>query len=298
MNPCKGEPAEKYALAYVEGSLDEEQAARFEEHFIACRICQTSVIELQDLAEEFYKHPVSEESTQAIHTARNGSRLISFLRPNPAWGLLAFASLLLIGVLLVRSYWHGTTGTDQAKTTVTKSQAEQAENTTTHSASPAAAPSSDSESKISATQLADLTLPAFNLRNLRTANTDARYLAGMQAYNAGNCSSAIGSLSQLPAAADDPHATQFFIGICQLHLGNLQAARKALKAFAASGDSPQFEWTLYELAQVALASNDPSTAHSYLAKTIALHGDLEAKARAEDGKVAALLSHTQQSQKP
>jgi tetratricopeptide (TPR) repeat protein len=149
-------------------------------------------------------------------------------------------------------------------------------------------------------QLADLTLPAYLAPQLRGESLDTRFEAGMTAYAAGNCENAIATLRQVAEQSAEARAAAFYSGACQMRLGNFGQAAKLLRKVADGGDSPQRETALYELAQIALAHNDPVAAHLYLQRIIALRGDLERRAREQQRQVAKLiaLSHTAQGENP
>jgi predicted Zn-dependent protease len=143
--------------------------------------------------------------------------------------------------------------------------------------------------------LADLTLPAFLAPNLRGESLDARFEAGMKEYANGNCRSAITALAQFPAESVEARAAQFYSGACQMRLGDFASASGLLRKVADGGDSPQQEAALYYLAQIALAGNDPATAHAYLLRTISLRGDLEGRAREQDRQIAKLIGQERQT---
>jgi hypothetical protein len=130
-------------------------------------------------------------------------------------------------------------------------------------------------------RLADITLPAFQAPNLRGQNGDPHFDEGMKAYNRQDCPSAVRALSQVPVHDEDSLAAQFFMGVCQMHTGNLVTAAKTLESVANAGDSPQQEAALYYLAQGALERNDADAARRYLIRTVSLHGDFESRARSE-----------------
>ena len=152
--------------------------------------------------------------------------------------------------------------------------------------SPMAGPASDS---LQVTNLADLSLPAYRTEILRGGGVEGLFAAGMQAYSDGNCTAAVNRLAQVPDTSDKADISRFYLGACQLQLGELAGARKSLEKVAANRESPRLEGALYLLAQISLKSDDPAGAHRYLLQTIALKGDFEARARAEDAKVSKLL---------
>jgi thioredoxin-like negative regulator of GroEL len=117
--------------------------------------------------------------------------------------------------------------------------------------------------------------------HLRGQSGDPHFVAGMKAYTAQECANAVRTLSQVPAQDEDSLAAQFYMGACQMHLGDQGAASRTWEHVAAAGDSPQQEAALYYLAQVSLQRNDATKARHYLSRTISLHGDFERRARSE-----------------
>lgn len=293
MTLCKGAPAEEFGLAYVEGSLDASQIASFEEHFFECSTCESYVIDLQRVAKQMSLHPID---AAVVSRSNRGSVALwpGLLKPTLAWGL-PIAALVMIGVFVVRGNMHRTGSTDEAKNSrgqvpAVKTTGADASTTSAKPTTTSSTASSSNHKLFNTAQLADLKLPVFVLPGLRDDSGDSQFVAGMKAYNAGDCRSAVESLARVAVNSNDARAARLFTGACQLKLGNVQNAENNLHIVVAAGDTPQLEWALYELAQAALATNNPTTAHEYLQKVIALRGDLEAKARAEDGKVAVLLS--------
>ena len=272
MNTCKASPAEQYALAYVEGTLSQAEAEQFEEHFFECPVCLEYLQTLQAAGAALAKQPVAE-----VATPQRG-KLLAF--PGRAWALGAIAAaLLLVGIFV----WRGTTpGAKQEPELSQSTPAPTAQPTT-----PAPAPKT---ATVKPSQLANLTLPAFVAPNLRGASEETHFEAGMKAYSSGNCRVASATLSNVPAAASEARAAEFYRAACQMHLGNYAAAAKGMRAVAAAGDSPQQESALYYEAQLALQAGDAAAAHRYLRQTIALQGDLEKQAKAQDQKVQDLIT--------
>jgi len=262
MTDCTGTPAELCALPYIEGSLPENETERFEEHFFDCPVCLGHLQAVQAAGQALARQPI------AVETAR--PRLLSW----PVWAMAAAAAVLLtVGAVTYREVFS-----HPAQPSVAQKQPDP----------PAPAPQPANSVRAKASQLADLALPAFIAPNLRGASEDAHYQAGMKAYAQGRCPAAVAELAKVPAQDANARTAAFYVGACQMHMGNLAAAAVTLHSVAAQGDSPQQESALYYLAQVALARNDAGTAHRLLQHTIALQGDLEARARAEDRKIMTL----------
>jgi hypothetical protein len=139
-------------------------------------------------------------------------------------------------------------------------------------------------------QLADLTLPAYLAPNLRGDGLDTNFEAGMKEYTEGNCRGAIAALALVAHESSEARAAGFYSGACEMRLGNFAQASRLLRKVADAGDSPQQETALYELAQTALAGNDPVTAHAYLVRVIFLRGDWEGRAREQDRRIAELIT--------
>jgi protein-disulfide isomerase len=141
------------------------------------------------------------------------------------------------------------------------------------------APSSPAKAAVS--QLADLTLPAFRVPNLRGQSGNPLFDSGMKAYASQDCPRAIKALAQVPAEDEASIAARFYSGVCLMHEGDLPAASRTLRSVANAGDSPQQEAAFYYLAQTALAGNDVVAARHYLSRTASLHGDFEHRAHAQ-----------------
>ena len=272
MTICTGTLAEQCALPYVEGTLPEFEAERFEEHYFNCPACLAHLEALQAVARELGRHPIEVPAGAAARTP--------FGWPSRVWALGAVAALLVVGVFTYRMVVNQ--GAQPAVAHSTPAPAPVA--------TPAAAQAAPAAAR--ASQLADLAMPAFVASSLRGASQDAHFEAGMNAYLKDNCRAAVADLAQVPAAAREARAAQFYLGVCQMHVGRRSAAAAALGSVAQAGDSPQQEAALYYMAQIALVNNDPARAHGYLRQTIALSGDLRARARAQDSQVKALIGRS------
>ena len=157
-------------------------------------------------------------------------------------------------------------------------------------ASPAAEPQAASEQQTATRELADLSLPPYQAAVLRGDSLDAAFQRGMKSYSAGDCMQALPQLSAVSPQSSDAPVAKFYAGVCRMHGGDLAAASAMLQQIAGAGDSPEQESAIYYLAQLALERGDAVTAHKELQRAIALNGDLERKARAEDARVVSLLS--------
>jgi len=150
--------------------------------------------------------------------------------------------------------------------------------TPTPQAGPATQPKANPVTVKPVSHLADMTLPAFRLSNLRGESGNPAFVAGMNAYTKKDFAKAAALLAQVPAGDRDSLAARFFDGVCKMHTGDLDGAAHSLRGVSDAGDSPEQEAALYYQAQIALARNDAALAGKLLKRTIALHGDYERRA--------------------
>jgi hypothetical protein len=287
MTLCTGKPAELCALPYVEGSLPEPEAERFEEHYFECPVCLAYLESLQAVRGGLARMPAAADEELARRKSLLGW-------PRMSWALAAAAAVLLFAVVFSYRALHSVPGQMQASSTASGT-APAAAPPAVPSAAPAAALAPAPAPRIrtsgpTASALADLSLPAFVAPNLRGAAEDEQFDAGMKAYSNGDCRSALDDLAKVPAESKDRRAADFYSAACAMHLGDLKAAAAGMHSVESAGDSPQQESALYYEAQIALANDNPAAAHRYLVQTIALQGDLERRARSEDRKVRELVS--------
>lgn len=249
MKPCTGYPAEEWIELYLTGSLSEEQAQAFEEHYSDCPLCLERVQAAQAVAHALSKEPIPAPAGRPIGWFAG-------------WKILATAAALLlaagVGYRVVTSHVESTH----------------------RSASEPAAPNRPAPAPPAANieELADLVLPPFRGSSLR-GDVDAHFDAGMKAYAAGHCSTAASLLSHVPADSSDSVAAQFYEGVCRMQVKDWNSASALLLLVASHGDSPQQEAAWYYAAQVALAQNHRKSAQFDLQSAIALHGDFEQRAR-------------------
>ncbi|HEY1254376.1 MAG TPA: zf-HC2 domain-containing protein, partial [Terracidiphilus sp.] len=182
---CGGTPAELHALQYVEGTLSEFEAARFEEHFFGCPVCLRHLQAIQAVAQELARQPIA--PIQAPPRT-------PLAWPVRVWAMGAIAALLLIGVSTYMSL-----ESKPAHLTVAQSQ-------------PKPIPQAESAhaftQPVHLSQLADLTLPSYVAPNLRGESLNGRFETGMRAYANGNCRAAIEDLSRIPAESAEARAAQ------------------------------------------------------------------------------------------
>lgn len=242
---------------YIQGTLPELEAQKFEEHYFDCAECLAQVEALQAVTLKLGELPRTTAKTPIPW-------------PRRAAALTAIAAMLILGFWGVRSLNRPTGPTVANHPAVPVPQPQ---------STPQTPPASPAASALS--RLADITLPAFQMPHLRGQSGDPHFAAGMRAYARQDCRGALKALAQVPAEDEDSLAGKFYIGVCQMHLDDLTAAAATLRRVANAGDSPQQEAAFYYLAQIALESDDANNARHYLARTISLRGDFERQARSE-----------------
>jgi Putative zinc-finger len=287
MTVCIGKPAELCALPYVEGSLPEPEAERFEEHYFECRVCLAHLQSLLAVRGGLGRMPAWPDKDLARQKTVLGW-------PRISWALAAAAAVLLFAAVFSYRAVHSVPRQMQASSTASGTApgtARAAAPQAVPHETPAAAPARRIRASApTASALADLSLPAFVAPNLRGAAEDESFDAGMKAYTDGDCRGALDDLAKVPAQSKNRRAADFYSAACEMHLGDLKAAAAGMHSVESVGDSPQQESALYYEAQIALANDNPAAAHRYLVQTIALQGDLERQARSEDRKVRELVS--------
>jgi tetratricopeptide (TPR) repeat protein len=269
MNPCNRAPAIENAAQYIEGTLSQLDAERFEDHYWNCPACLAYLQALEAVGDELAREPLPQIAPPPPR------RVIAW--PVPAWALGAVAAAAVLAVIGIRTLGPRQQTSPQAQTAPTASQQ--------NAQSPQIA---SSPVRQAASQLADLTLPPFSANLLRGAGMDAHFEQGMAAYSRGDCKSALTDLAKVPAHDKQGTKAEFYSALCHMHQGDLAAAEAGLQKVVEAGDSLQLESAFYYLAQIHLAQNDPAGAHQYLVRTISLQGDMEKQARLQDQKVQAL----------
>jgi len=257
MTQCDGRPADRWLDSYLAGNLSEAEAECFEKHYFECSVCLAQVEALQAVALQLGARPRRELKAPIAWPMRLGS-------------IGAIAALLVLGFFAMRE-WH-----QPAQPQVAAGPA-----TATPQAQPEQQKAPAAVAQLVVSRLADMTLPPYQASNLRGQSRDPNFDSGMKAYTGHDCPEAVRSLAQVQAQDQDSLTAQFYLGVCQMHEGKLAAASKTLNQVAGVADAPQQEAAMYYLAQIALLGKDVPVARRYLAHTVQLHGDFEARARAE-----------------
>jgi len=264
MRTCDGKPAERYALAYLEASLPEDETEIFEQHYFDCPVCAERLQTMRAASRILAREPAVDLE------ALRPKRFFTWFVPAPAWGLAAAAALLVLGIFLVHR-------------SATPPQPQLAQLTPPPASVPVtAAPA----------RQADFAMPVFAAPELRAEREDPNFKAGRTAYAMGDYHAAVAALRRVPPSAQESLAARFYTAACLMKQGDLNRAAAEFDRVARAGDSPQLESALYYLAQIALVRGDLNQARARLNQTIALRGDLEAKARSQVAALNATGTHS------
>jgi anti-sigma factor RsiW len=250
---CTGERAEEVAEAYLLGTLSIFEMERFEEHYFECPACFAHLQALQSAQQELISRP----SAMALSPARLRRRLLA---------LGAIAAAVATGfVSFHRMQEHPSPA----------AVAQQAAPAMT------AAPAPSVKENPNIASLADLRLPPYMDSRVRGGEVEGAFQTGMHSYTTGDCAEALPQLKSVPEKDENAIAARLYAGACELSAHEKTVAAKDFEKVIAAGDSPQFEAAYYYLAQAALLDGNAQAARGYLAKTIALRGDFECRARAQ-----------------
>src|SRR5450631_196686 len=236
MTNCTGAPADEHLEAYLQGALPESESVAFEEHYFECPVCLAHLEAFQEVQRQLRSQP------------RLASR-----KPSPwpiRFTLIAAIAATLIAVVITVSLKR-----EQMPPSIATLSAPHGQQPTR--TGPTQSPSLATRT---ASQLADLALPAFHLPNLRGQSMNPHFEAGMKDYVNRDCPRALEALARVPAEDEASTAARFYSGVCLMHEGALPDASRSLKGVADAGDSPQQEAAFFYLAQIALAGNDAATA--------------------------------------
>lgn len=271
MSICKGEFSERLAEAYVQDAMLEEERARFEDHFFDCAACLSSVQAMQAARIELEQRSL----VAPLPVPRSGFRW--------GWQWGAAAAVLVACVLLAMVWMNRAPVRPQVAVVPAPA------NVANPAPGAPVAASSVAGAQEKLTLMADLRLPPYAPPGLRGANVNESFHSAMQAYRRGDCKAAVAGLAKVEANAGEAVAARFYTGVCRLAAGEVEQAAAALERVISAGDSPQFEASLYMMAQTKLARGDGPQARRYLQKAIALRGDYEDRARAQLGRIAEAL---------
>ena len=264
MSNCIGAPAREWLEQYVEGTLPEAEAERFENHYFECPVCLGELQAIQAAQEALRRHPVPIEAPKRIFEWP-----VSW-RPIASFGALAAA--LVVGFFGYRVMEHGPqTGGNAAMVQPAPTPVPQPQ--------PKAPEGQPATQVADLAAIADLRLPQYQPPVLRDGTAESAFEHGMKQYIAGDCPGATQTLSKVDKNGPDGLAAQFYSAVCRMHAGDLSAAAGMLRQIALAGDSAYQESAYYYLAQIALSESNAAEARRDLNHVVSLRGDLVHQAR-------------------
>jgi hypothetical protein len=266
MPTCSQQRTEDVAEEYVRGELAEAEAQNFEEHCLECDACFERVRALQAVREVLAHGHVAPK------------------RP-VAWIAFALAAAAVF-IVFIAVRWRTGDSQSSRRQSVAQVEVPPAVVAPPSAVSPRPTQPETSVAKgeprpTEIAALADKSLPPFHPIQVRGASSDEHFESGMRAYVASDCTTAVDELQRVPRTSDRGEAAVLYAGACHYVLRNFNAAHQSLVQLATNQDSPLSEAARYYLAQVELAQDHRDTARRWLGEVVALHGDYEARARAQ-----------------
>jgi TolA-binding protein len=222
------------AEQYVTGTMPEPTQASFEEHYFACDACFLTVEALQAAGRRL-------ESTVPKAVNVRGRR---WIRP-ASW--MAAAATLIVGVILWR-----------LPQPVAPSPSSSAPAASQPAAGPPAANPAGNALDRQLEQMATVVPPQYVTLITRSQSDESAtgFEQAMTHYVAGRYDHAARGLSATANRSPNLPHVQFFLGISELMLGNLDPARKALQRAARSGVNPYADEAHFYLGKLALRAKD------------------------------------------
>jgi TolA-binding protein len=226
------------AEQYVTGTMPESSQATFEEHYFTCDVCFRTVEALQEVGRR-----VESTVPNTVKVARR-----RWIRP-VSW--MAAAATLIIGVVLWRLPQSVPPAPASAPTTSPP---------VAGPAAPKPPPANPLDSQLE--RMATVVPPQYVTLITRSQSDESAtgFEQAMAHYVAGRYDHAARGLSATANRSPNLPHVQFFLGISELMLGNLDPARKALQRTARSGVNPYADEAHFYLGKVALRAKDVPTA--------------------------------------
>jgi tetratricopeptide (TPR) repeat protein len=299
MTTCERYAELEAAERYVAGRMTANEAADFEQHFLACDACLETVRGIEDVRDVLAERRAAVGRGEADPLAMEAARLAAarpWLRKSRAWTgatwLAAAAALIAaIGWILsgglsrASSPSPGSAGSPaptvarDVAPAAPSSQTPPAQPTPPASASsqppagtPAPSPDRAPDSGPTAliARLAIVTPPPYVAVPVRGDGDDAQksFAAAMTRYRAGDYAAAATGLRALVAKSPDLASAQFYLGISELMTRQPRRAETALQAAADSEITPYADEAYFYLAKAALQRGDLTAAERALTEAV------------------------------
>ena len=238
---CDEVERDEIAEEYVLGRLDEDRQAAFEDHYFDCAACLALVQGVQEARAQL---AVQEPDSRRRHWRR-------------AAAVLAAAAVIILAVRVGQHTWSGR-----------------------NLEAPPSTASPRGDVALPAPPL-PIELPPYSPPRLRAVPTEAQrvFRAAMTSYSTGDCASAMPGLQRALAIDETFAQARFYLGVCELHDGRVDAASADLQRVIAVGESPYLEDAHFFLAHARLRQGDGDGARREFQRVIELRGErgIEAK---------------------
>ena len=83
MSNCSGAPAREWLAQYMEGTLPDEDAQKFEDHYFDCPVCFGELQAIQAAQEALRRHPVPITAPKRILEWPGSWRCLLYTSPSP-----------------------------------------------------------------------------------------------------------------------------------------------------------------------------------------------------------------------
>jgi TolA-binding protein len=298
MTTCERYAELESAERYVAGGMTTDEAADFEQHFLACDACLGTVRGIEDVRDVLAERRAAIGRGEADPLAASGSRS----RPSSTWTWaagLAAAAALIVGVLWMRGGVPSPSNTPSGSPTSpapavardaspSSSQTPPAPATSQPATSQPAPATASSQPPSSApapppgtspaegptaliARLAIVIPPPYVAVPVRGEGDDVQkaFAAAMTRYRAGDHAGAAKGLRALVGKSPNLPSAQFYLGVCELLTRQPRRAETALRAAADSEVTPYADEAYFYLGKAALQRGDLAAAERALTEAVA-----------------------------
>jgi TolA-binding protein len=294
MTTCERYAEAESAERYVAGGMTVDEAADFEQHFLACDACLQTVRGIEDVRDVLAERRAALGRGEADPLAAPGlaAPTLPWSRKSRAWTAatwIAAAAALIAGVFWMMGGGLSRTGSQASSGAPAPAVARDA-------GPPASAPSQQAPPATASSQppagtpvpqapdtppgsgptaliarLAIVVPPPYVAVPVRGEADDAQkaFAAAMARYRAGDYAAAATGLRAVVEKSNDLASAQFYLGICELMTRQPRRAETALRAAADSDVTPYADEAYFYLAKAALQRGDLTAAERALTEAVA-----------------------------
>lgn len=237
---CAETRAPDLAERYLRGSLSDEEATRYEEHFFACESCFADLKALESLQLELAR------TRHAVEAQTRGSRPLRWVAAAAAVLVLASGAALVL----------------------------------TRGATPLAGPKAGTEgpSFRELARVEPPPWTPMRLRGTE-GEAERQFREAMELYASGERKTALPALREASRLAPESAHVSFYLGACALLTGQRAEAVESLRRVVTLGETPFLEEARFYLAKAYLGSGDIAAARAELLATAELGGPRRDEAR-------------------